>query len=171
MARRGDSPTRGEIEDNVEQYEEDMSEKVDELDTYATDTETVRDTLDSLDLEMTVEGSEQVQESIEHAEDVTIEVFDREDDNLDQMVDEVREYGDELNDRQDSARDDLKKISDSSSRIETTETIDELAHTEAAVMEDMDFLDENDRKVDAMHEETQQTRDELKQRIQAGRTK
>ena len=169
MAKRGDLPTRSEIEDNVEKHNEDMSESVDELDIYATDTETVRETMDELDLDMTAEGADQVQESIEHAEDVTIDAFEREDDNLDQVMDEAQEYADELNERQDSARDDLEKISDASGRIETSETVDELAHAKDSVTEDLDFLDENEKKGDEAHNETEQARKDLQQRINSGR--
>jgi hypothetical protein len=169
MAKRGDLPTRSEIEDNVEKHKESMSEQVDELDIYATDTETVRDTRDSLDVDLTADGADQMLDSMDSAEDVTIDAFEREDDQLDQIMDEAQEYSDELNERQDSARDDLEKISDGSSRIETSETVNELAHAKAAVMEDMDFLDDNEKKAEDAQNETEQARKALQQRIDSGR--
>lgn len=170
MAKRGDLPTRNEIEGNVEKHKENMSEQVDELDICATDTETVRDTRDSLDVDITAEGAEQVLESIDNAEDVTVEEFEREDDNLEQIIDEVKEYTDELGEREDSAREDLEVVSDASSRIETQQTVDELAHTKAALMEDMDFLEDNEREAEDAHNETEQARRDLQQRINAGRS-
>lgn len=169
MAKRGDQPTRSEIEENVEKHKETMSEHVDALEIYASDTETVRDTRDSLDLDITADGADQVLDSVDNAEDVTVDAFEQEDDNLDQTMDEAQDYVDELNERQDSGRDDLEKISDASGRIETSQTVDELAHAKASVMEDMDFLDENEKKAEEAHNETEQAKRELQQRINSGR--
>ena len=41
MRKKNDTLTRSEVTENVEKHKEDMSEKVDELDTIATDKETV----------------------------------------------------------------------------------------------------------------------------------
>ena len=58
MARKSDAPTRSEVTDTVEKHKDDMSEKIEELDLIATDSETVRETLESLEFDGTAEGGD-----------------------------------------------------------------------------------------------------------------
>ena len=98
--RKSDSPTRGEVKEKVEKNEEEMTEKVEDLDTTATDTETVRETLENLDFEGTAEGVDSVAEAVMEAEDVTVDIFDEEDEELNEYIDsEVKEHEQELQER------------------------------------------------------------------------
>ena len=169
MAKRTDLPTHSDVEETVQEHDEKMDEKVDELEVYTEDTETVRDTHEALELETTVEGSEAVETDIDAAEDVTVEIFDKEDDVLEGLQDDTQEYADELQERNDTGESDLEKISDASGRVDTHETINELANAKTSTLEEMDFLHDNNEKAEEAKEESEQAQQELQNRINAGR--
>ena len=169
MAKKGDLPTHDEVEETVENHGEEMSEKAEELEVLTEDTETVRDTHEALDLEMTAEGAEELESLVDTAEDETVEIFDSEDSNLEDIQSEVEDYENELDERHDSAESDLGELSDASGQIETQETINVLADAKSAVLEDMDFLKENNQEEEDAREENEQIQQELKNRINSGR--
>jgi len=169
MARKSDTPTRSEMTENVEKQKEDMSEKVDELDTIATDTETVRDTLDSLNFEGTSEGSDEVESAIEQAENVSIEIFDREDENLEEIQGETEKIEGELQERSDSSESDLEKVSDAAGKIETQEAVSELENAKTAVSSDIEFLNEQNETAKESRQENERLQQEHRSRIQSGK--
>jgi hypothetical protein len=169
MRRKGDTPTRSEVTETVEKHKDDMSEKVEELDTIATDTETVRDTLESLDFGGTSDGAEEVESAIDQAEDVTVEIFDREDENLEEIQGDTEEYEGELQERTDSSESDLDKVSDAAGKIETQETVGELENAKAAVSSDIEFLREQDETAKQAREENEQLQQNHRSRVQGGR--
>lgn len=152
--RKSDSPTRGEINEKVEKNKEEMTEKVEELDTTATDTETVRETLENLDFEGTAEGVDSVEEAVTEAEDVTVDIFDEEDEELNEFIDsEVKEHEQELQERTDSSESDFEKVSDAVDQIATQKTNKELERAKTEIRDDIEFLDEqNEDSRDAREE-------------------
>jgi len=168
MRRKSDAPTRGEITEKIDTQKTDMSEKAEELDTIATDTETVRETLESLDFEGTSEGADEVESAIEQAEDVTVEIFDTEDENLEEIQSDSEEYEGELQERTDSSESDLDKISDAAGNIETQETVGELDNAEASVSSDIEFLNEQDETAREAREENERLQQEHRSRVQGG---
>ena len=172
MAKRKNLSTRGEIQDTVTENRDEMNEITDDLDIKATDTEIVRETLDDLNMDgFTTEGAEEVEETIEKAEDVTVELFEEQDDNLEQTIDKAKDYSDELNDNKESGEKDLSKVVEASGKIETNETVDELAHTKTSAMEDIEFLEERESEAVDDQQNTEQARKELQHRINFGRGK
>jgi len=169
MRRKSDTPTRSEVTETVEKHQGDMSEKVEELDVIATDTETVRETLESLDFDGTVEGTDDVEGFIEQAEDVTVDIFEREDESLEQIQTDGEEYEGELQGRSDSSESDLDKISAAAARIETSDTVDELAHAKAAVTSDIGFLNEQNESAQEAREENERLQQEHRGRVQGAR--
>ena len=166
---RSDLPTHNEVEETVEDYDQQMSEKVEELEVLTEDTETVRDTRESLDLETTAEGAEEVEALVDEAEDDTVETFDEEDENLEDIQSEAEDYENELDERHETAEADHDKISDAEGRVETQQTSDDLANAEAAVQEEMDFLEDNNQKAVDAREENEQAQQDLQNRINSSR--
>ena len=172
MVKRKNLSTRGEIQDTVSDHRDDMDEVTDDMNIKAIDTEIVRETLDDLDMDgFTAEGAEDVEDTIEKAEDVTVELFDEQDENLENIVDRAKDYSDELNDKQESGQKDLGKVVDASAKIETNETVDELTHTKASAMEDIEFLEQQESEAVDDQQDTEQDRKDLQQRISSGRRK
>ncbi len=170
MAAKKGFSSRSEIQEKIQEDGEQMNEGLDELDTKATDIEIVRETLDSLDMEgFSAEGAEDAVESIDNAEDKTIDLFEKDDQDLEEVMDKSREYTDQLNDNQNTGRDDLARVSDATGRIETAETADELSHTKGSMMEDLDFLEQQEKEGIEYQQETEQTRKEYHNRVNSTR--
>ena len=168
MVRKSDLPTHNEIEETVTEQKEKSDEKLEELGVLADDTETVAETLEAIE-GSTTEGKEQVESDIEAAEDVTVEIFETEDGNLDDIQDETEDYENELDERHDTSESDLGKISDASGNIETQETVDKLADAKTSTLEEMDFLKDNNEKARDDRNESEQAQAELENRINSVR--
>ena len=170
MRKITDRPTRGEVSETVDKHGEDLEKKTEELDVIATDTETVRDTLDALEPGSgTMEGVDEVVQSINDAEDVTIDIFQEEDENLEQEQAESEEYQTDLEGREEASESDRNKITDASSRVETQATVDELTNAEVAVSEDIDFLSEEIDKANEAREESENLQSQHRDRVHGGR--
>ena len=165
MKRRSGVPTRSEVSETVRKHESDMEEKAGELNVLASDTETVRDTLDSLDFGGTAEGTDTVQSTIEQAEDVTVEIFEREDGHLEQIQSDAQDHQGELHERTDSTEMDLGKISDASGHIETQETTGKLSDAKNAVLEDKNFLTREIEQAEEAGNENERRQEELRNRV------
>lgn len=172
MRKITDKPTRGEVTENVNKHGEKLDEKTKELDVIATDTEIVRDTLDALEPGSgTQEGVDEVVRSINDAEDVTVEIFEEEDENLEQRQAESQDYQTDLEGREEASESDRNKIIDADSKIETQATVDELAKAEAAASEDIEFLNEEIDKANEAREESENLQQQHRDRVQGGRSK
>ena len=165
MKKRSDTPSRGEVTEKVDKHEIDMNEKAEELDTIASDTETVRDTISSLNNKGTSEGCDSVTNSMEQAENVTVEIFDREDENLETIQNETEEYEDELQERCDASETDIEKITDATESIETQETSTELDQAKDEVTQDLEFLTEHKEKSDQARQESDKAQQALQARV------
>jgi uncharacterized phage infection (PIP) family protein YhgE len=169
MPRRSDTPTRSEITDTVQEQQDQMSEQTEQLDLVAGDVDTVNDTLSQLDLGGSCEGADQVREAMEKAEDVTVEVFDREDEQLEELCSEAEEYRQDPQERSDSSQSDLGKVSDASGRVQTKETQEELGKAEEGLTDDMEFLDGQIDLARKAGDDTKQAQEQLKGRVQGRR--
>jgi len=169
MRKRGDTPSRSEITEKVETAKTDMSEKIGELDIIATDKETVTETLENLDFEGTAEGTDDIESAVEQAEYVTIEIFDEQDENLEEIQSDTEEYEGELEERSDASESDRERITDAASKIETTDTVNELEKAREAVSNDIEFLNEQDETAKEAREENERLQQEHRARVQGGR--
>lgn len=168
MKKRRDVPTKHDVKDRRDGYEKRMEEKEVNLDTVASDVETVRGTLESLDARGTSEGAEELVEAIEKAEDVTENEFDKEDEELERIQHENKDFEDELQDRRESSESDVGKISDASSKIETNETVKELERAKEAGLRDIDFLAEQFDRARSGREKSDAAQERHRTRVHRG---
>ena len=165
-----DRPTRGEVSDTVDKHGEELEKKTEELDVIATDTETVRDTLEALEPGSgTMEGVDEVVQSINEAEDVTVEIFEEEDENLEQRQAESQDYQTDLEGRQEASESDRNKIVDAANQIETKQTVEELEKAEAATSEDIEFLNDEINKANEAREESEELQRHHRDRVHGER--
>ena len=170
MRKITDKPTRGVVTETVDKHGEKLEEKTDDLDVIATDTETVRDTLDALEPGSgTMEGVDEVVNSINEAEDVTIEIFQEEDENLEQRQAESQDYQTGLETREEASESDRNKIVDAASQIETKQTVEELEKAEAATSEDIEFLQNEIDEAEEAREESENLQSRHRDRVHGGR--
>ena len=170
MRSKSDTPTRSEVTGKIEESKNEMSEGVEDLDVIATDSETVADTLDSLDSLGTTEGAEAAIGAIETASEVTGDIFDKSDEELNEYVDsEVKEHERELDERVDSSESDSEKVSDAIGQITTQETKGELEQAHSEIDDDIEFLTEQEQATRESREETEKTQQEHRSRIQSAK--
>ena len=165
MKLRRHQPRRSDVTEKVSQNRNDMEAKELNLDRIATDVETVRETLEKLELDGTVEGTDEIEREIENAEGVTVEIFDGEDKVLETLQDEASDYQEEMDGRNDSSESDLKKVSLARAKIETQETVSELENAKEAIIRDIDFFMEQIQIAKKDIKESEYAQDELHRRI------
>jgi len=168
MARRSDVPTRSEVTEKIDTTKSEMEAKETDLDKIASDVETVRRTREQLDFGGTAEGSDEVESSIESAEDVTTEVFDKEGESLDQIQTRNEEFEGKLQDHHESSESDLGKISDTRAKIDTKKSVNELTKVEEAARRDIDFLAEGIRRASDAREQSDDIQRKLQARVHTG---
>jgi hypothetical protein len=168
MARHKDVPTRHELTDREQEHEKGMEVKEIDLDKIASDVETVRGTLENLDFGGTSEGTEEVEKSIEAAEDVTVQEFKREDEELEQLQSGNQEFEEGLQDRQGFSESDIGKITDAAGKIETKETINKLEMAKEAALRDMEFFSEQIERARSARERSNAAQEKLQSRVHAG---
>jgi len=169
MRKRSNTPTRGEVTEKVEKNNDQMEEKVEELDTIATDTETVRETLENLDFSGTAEGTDAVEAAIENAEDTSVEIFEGEDENLEEIQADAEEYEGELHERSDLSESDFDKASEATDQIAMESTKAELERARSEIRDDIDFLNEQNETAQEIREENEQLQQEHRARVQSER--
>jgi len=165
MPSRKDVPGRGEVTEKIETGKKEMEIKEVDLAKIVTDVETVRQTLEQLDLSGTAEGVEEVEASIRNAEDVTEGVFDREDNDLESIQAVNHEVEEGLQERRGLSESDLGKIEDANSRIETMETVNEFVRAKQAALHDIDFLSDQISRASEAREKSDEVQDRLQSRV------
>lgn len=169
MGKRRELPSQSQVKERIDISEKDMQVKETDLDKIASDVERVRQTITMLDFGGTAEGTEQLESSIEQAEDVTASVFDKENEELEQIQHKGKEYETEIEQRETTSNSDLEKISSTSAKIETTETINELLNAKEAVLRDIDFLSEQIKRARDAREKSDAAQRQLEERVSPGR--
>ena len=169
MASHSDVPTHHEIEETVEQNEQEMSEKLEELEVLTEDVETTRDLEDALDLDTTVEGAEEIEMLVESAETETVDIFEQEDNQLEGIQQDAQDYVDEIDDRHETAESDLEKISGASCELRTAEPINRMTDAKSSMLTEMDFLRENNQKAEDAKTDNMQAQQSLEARINSGK--
>jgi len=139
------------------------------LDTVATDKETVDGTLASLRDIGTAEGAEEVDGHIEAAAEVTVEVFEQEDEKLEQTQRESEDHAGELQERSDATESDRQELADARERVDTRETAREIAEAEEAACRDQEFLDPGKDEEDQGRRESEAEQERHRSRIRASR--
>ncbi|MBN2328685.1 MAG: hypothetical protein JXR73_16205 [Candidatus Omnitrophica bacterium] len=169
MRGKSELPARSDIEADIEASREEMRDKEENLDALAKDVETVRRTLESLDFSGTLEGAEEVESAVEKAEDVTVEIFDQEDQELDQKQDANEDYQNEMDDRSKSTESDAASLDDAAGEIATQETMDALNEAKESALREVEFLAEQIERVRQAREESEQIQQSLGSLIRSSR--
>ena len=145
-----------------------MTEKGEDMDKSVSDVETVRQTLESLDLAGTAEAADAVEQSIQGAEGVSVGEFDEKATELEGIHQEGQEHESELQERSDSTSADLGRISDASGRINSDAANNELVAAKESGVRDMEFLEDNLHQAQDAREESRRLEEEYRARIDAG---
>jgi hypothetical protein len=137
---RNETKSRDEIRERVDRTAEDMDNRGAVLDERRVDVEALRVTVENMDFGGTSDAIEIMENALDGAEDVVVETFDRESDELDDVQADNAEHGEELHERSDADRGDAERISETSGSISTRESVNELTRARDALLEDIDRL-------------------------------
>ena len=163
MIRDVHSPTRQELSDRAEQYEDDMERLHDQLDETAQDIQTVKRLLEELDRGGgTADGLEEVNESVERAQESTERVFDDHDRTLEQTQDENKEYRDEVSERKDASMENIGTISDVTAPLNTVEAINDIRNAKEAMLRDVEALEGLVQRIQDNAERSRAVRERLR---------
>jgi len=167
MARHRDSASRSELTETTQKQESDMRDKSEESEESVADVETVRETLDSLDMGGTSEAAEELEGSMDQAEDAGVSEFHEREGQLESLHGESEEHGSDLERRSESADSDASKVSDTRSRLHGDAADGGLAEAEDAAKRDVEFLDEQIRRAEEAREESRRELEKHQARINA----
>ena len=167
MTRKHDLPTRQDMNENVDRNTEDMHEKEGDLEKTASDIGNIRELIERLDLQGSAEGADQVERSVESAEDVTEGVFDEQDSDLERRQEQSDTYKGEIEGRAEATEGDLGKLSDAGAALETREAVKEFVDAKAAALEDIDTLKDLVDRAREARERSDEVQDKHR-RVRAG---
>ena len=166
MRGTNDLKSRGDIIERSDVIKADISKSESDLEIIAKDVEIIRDTLKKLDFGSTTrEGSDEIDQHIETAEDVTKEEFNKEDDVLENKQDDNVVLEKNLTGRNESSEKNLAKVSDIKTAIKTKESLNEMNKAQNAVIKDIDFLLGQIDKATKERERSDQVQKQLQERI------
>ena len=169
MRDHSDVPSRGEIEETLDEHDQEMSETEAELANDSSDVVEVHAVKARLDNGGTAEGRAEVQEAGDRADGVSADVFHRDDTKLEGLHEQDETYEAGLEDRRELADGDAEKLNDAAGRLHNQETMNEVTAAEQAARRDMEFLDDNAERARRRREQSEQVKEENEARVEAAR--
>ena len=164
MERRRSGRARSEITDRTDQDAQDMEEQEELLGETVGDIETVRGTLDSLNLGGTAEGSASVEEAIQGAKDGAVELYETQDAELESAHESSESSEAEVEEQADAVEEDLDRIGDAEHLVETSVARDGLDRASDVSNEDRDFLIEQQERARSVREASERAQQEFRRR-------
>ena len=171
MAKFTDVPSRGEVEGRIERDKEKMEKGEEILEDDTSDIEAIRKTLQELNFEGAKEDVEQVKGHIEGAEDITTDKFEGDDEDLEQNQAEAKEFEEETEGRKESSEIDLSRVSEASAEFKTQEAIGKFGEVKAAVLEGIEFLEEQRKRAFEAGEKSEAIQKRLDDIVRSGKGK
>ena len=166
MKKINDLMHRIDIKEKNLNNNKDMQKAEENLEEISNDIKIVRETIKNIDFKGTIEGALKTEQHLNSAEDVTKGVFSTEDTKLEKIHDNSRQFENNLQERGDSSEAGLKKVTDHSTKIKTSDTINEINKAKEAILDDLDFLNEQVKEAKTRIEESKNIQSRLKTIIQ-----
>ncbi len=141
-----------------------MHEQEEHLDETVEDIETVRGTLDALDLGGTTEGTAAVERGIEQAKSDTMELFETQDSELETVQESSESSEREVLEQADAVDADLDRIHEAEERIGTSAARDGLDRASDAANQDREFLEGQEERARAAREASERAQQEFRRR-------
>ncbi|MCA9417322.1 MAG: hypothetical protein KC917_13665, partial [Candidatus Omnitrophica bacterium] len=139
MNKYAKSISKAEIKENQDRSAEVLHKKEIDLSMYATDIETIGNL--GLNLEgITTDARDEIQESVEAAERVADEVFDRQDDSLVETLKDHGEHIDEVESLAETSKRNLDAIKETEESIKGEEVSDKAKEIERVNLSDLEAL-------------------------------
>ena len=169
MVSRSDTPTQGEVCERVEAHDRDMGEKIEDIEKSVEDLETVRHTLEQLEFAGTREGADDVERSIDDAEQSSDRDYDRKSDELGEIQGETEKDADEFDDRGERSDSDARSIESGEGQITGLDAKAEFDRAKQRALEDVGFLKEQTQRALESIEESRRVHEGLESRAKSGK--
>ena len=165
---RCEAKSLAEIRDEADQTTEDMDRRGTDLEERGAEVESIREAVAEMDFGGTSDAIEIMESALDRAEDVVVETFDQQSDELDDVQAGNAEQGEELHERSEADRGDAERISETSVRISTRESANELTRARDAVLDGLDHLIEQITRRKEAGERSKEHQNTVRELIKSG---
>jgi hypothetical protein len=141
-----------------------MQEHEEQLDETVDDIETVRGTLEALDLSGTSEGSAAIEQAIERADSATVELFDSQDTELESVHEASEAFEGEVHEQVDAVQSNQDRIREAGQQVESSPARDGLESANEVADEDREFLEDQEERARAARETSERAQQEFRNR-------
>lgn len=164
MRNRGSGRSRSEIGSELEGHNRKLSEHEHEVTEGIEDEETVDDLRQAYEGGGTQEGLESVRQGLDSTLNTAHDIYRRRDGELAAEQGDTNAFGGEMQGESDTVGRDVNKTEHAEGRTHLKETHGELARLEAALREDLDFLEQHARDARERLAESERIRKALESR-------
>lgn len=164
MSTRRSGRSRSEISERTVRDQQEMQEHEHSLDETVGDIETVRGTLEALDLSGTAEGAAAIDQAIERAECGAVDLFESQDVELESVHESSEAAETEVHEQAEEVEADLDNIREAERKLETQVARDGLESARDSGDEDREFLDDQEKRARAAREASEQAQQEFRSR-------
>lgn len=165
MRKRGSGRSRSDIGGELEGHDRKLQEHEQETTDGIEDEETVDDLRQEYEGGGTQEGLESVRGGLESTLDVAHDIYSRRDGELGAEQGDTDAFGAEMQGESDTVNRDIGKTEHAEGRTHVRETLGELGRVEAALREDLEFLENHARDARERLAESERIRKALESRI------
>ena len=161
--------SRGEISEEVESNNEQISEKAEIIEAKASDVEVEHQSLESLELSGTSEGVECVQQHIETAREISEQEFTEESDQLEQLHEQTEESENLLTEQSESVTGDIEKISEVAETLSSDSAAEQFTEARQTAEQDVEFLNVHKEKLQQIRNDSVNQHAAQQQRVNTHR--
>ncbi len=171
MIKKGliETRSRGEITENIEKTQAEVQEKTEMIEEKVSDVEMESQTIENLELNGTSEGAETVGQDIEQAQDISVEEFTEQNNQLEQLHEEAEQNETELAEKAESVSGDIETLSEASEKIHSETARERFNEADRSAQEDMDFLNEHKQKLEQIRQDSINEQNQQEQRVNTHR--
>lgn len=165
MSRQERLGTRQEVRGEIHGIREELRKKEKDLGIVKDDYEVVERTKQSLQPAGTADGGGEVIELVNRAQEVTGEVFEKEDKALETVQERSEAQGERVREQSEAVKDNLERLAEARSTVVTRETAGELDRAKRSSEDEGRFLHEVMKEEQEQRQESKRIEAELRARV------
>lgn len=163
--------SRNHISSEKERLDNESTEIQENLDTRASDLESVSEVFDLIVDGGTDEGLQKVLDKISQAQGTGADKFDETNNRLDEKTQEVQENQGELKEGSNDVNENIDNIRQVEGRLEGDEVKGEVQNAEQSAIDDFEFLEDAQNQLREISEKSQEIAEQLQVRASAAKSK
>lgn len=168
MSRRRRTESRSEVESKVETSERNLVERIDVLDKMQEDVQTVREMIADMDFGGTLEGTDELEQSVEKTEGTAVEVFDEKDQELEGAAAENEALEENLTEKRETDESDQGKLDSAGEKLDADKTRRDIEEAKETVLRDVEFLAQKIARAKEARAQAREAQKNLQGRVHSG---